>query len=99
MKRTESYLIYVWADQKDAYVIIRRGACQWQMVTKTEPTCTEDAQYVMECKIHNHTYSYSSYYEEKGKAYGHAFSTWKVTKEATCASEGSEEEPAQDAKR
>ena len=90
-EKDRSYLIYVWADQKDAYVIIRRGACQWQMVTKTEPTCTEDAQYVMECKIHNHTYSYSSYYEEKGKAYGHAFSTWKVTKEATCASEGSEE--------
>ena len=90
-EKDRSYLIYVWADQKDAYVIIRRGACQWQMVTKTEPTCTEDAQYVMECKIHNHTYSYSSYYEEKGKAYGHAFSTWKVTKEATCVSEGSEE--------
>ena len=90
-EKDRSYLIYVWAHQKDAYVIIRRGACQWQMVTKTEPTCTEDAQYVMECKIHNHTYSYSSYYEEKGKAYGHAFSTWKVTKEATCASEGSEE--------
>ena len=90
-EKDRSYLIYVWADQKDAYVIIRRGACQWQMVTKTEPTCTEDAQYVMECKIHNHTYSYSSYYEEKGKAYGHALSTWKVTKEATCASEGSEE--------
>ena len=90
-EKDRSYLIYVWADQKDAYVIIRRGVCQWQMVTKTEPTCTEDAQYVMECKIHNHTYSYSSYYEEKGKAYGHAFSTWKVTKEATCASEGSEE--------
>ena len=90
-EKDRSYLIYVWADQKDAYVIIRRGACQWHMVTKTEPTCTEDAQYVMECKIHNHTYSYSSYYEEKGKAYGHAFSTWKVTKEATCASEGSEE--------
>ena len=90
-EKDRSYLIYVWADQKDAYVIIRRGACQWQMVTKTEPTCTEDAQYVMECKIHNHTYSYSSYYEEKGKAYGHAFSTWKVIKEATCASEGSEE--------
>ena len=90
-EKDRSYLIYVWADQKDAYVIIRRGACQWQMVTKTEPTCTEDAQYVMECKILNHTYSYSSYYEEKGKAYGHAFSTWKVTKEATCASEGSEE--------
>ena len=90
-EKDRSYLIYVWADQKDAYVIIRRGACQWQMVTKTEPTCTEDAQYVMECKIHNHTYSYSSYYEKKGKAYGHAFSTWKVTKEATCASEGSEE--------
>ena len=90
-EKDRSYLIYVWADQKDAYVIIRRGACQWQIVTKTEPTCTEDAQYVMECKIHNHTYSYSSYYEEKGKAYGHAFSTWKVTKEATCASEGSEE--------
>ena len=90
-EKDRSYLIYVWADQKDAYVIIRRGACQWQMVTKTEPTCTEDAQYVMECKIHNHTYSYSSYYEEKGKAYGHAYRTWKVTKKATCTEAGEEE--------
>lgn len=83
-EKDRSYLIYVWADQKDAYVIIRRGACQWQMVTKTEPTCTEDAQYVMECKIHNHTYSYSSHDEEKDKACGHAYRTWKVTKKATC---------------
>lgn len=90
-EKDRSYLIYVWADQKDAYVIIRRGACQWQMVTKTEPTCTEDAQYVMKCKIHDHTYSYSSHYEEKDKACGHAYQTWKVTKKATCTESGEEE--------
>ena len=90
-EKDRSYLIYVWADQKDAYVIIRRGACQWQMVTKTEPTCTEDAQYVMECKIHNHTYRYSSHDEEKDKACGHAYSTWKVTQKATCTEAGEEE--------
>lgn len=90
-EKDRSYLIYVWAHQKDAYVIIRRGACQWQMVTKTEPTCTEDAQYVMKCKIHDHTYSYSSHYEEKDKACGHAYRTWKVTKKATCTESGEEE--------
>ena len=61
------------------------------MVTKTEPTCTEDAQYVMKCKIHDHTYSYSSHYEEKDKACGHAYQTWKVTKKATCTESGEEE--------
>ena len=89
-EKGRSYLIYVWADQKDAYVIIRRGACQWQTVTKTEPTCTEDAHYVMKCEIHDHTYNYLSY-EEKDKAYGHAYSTWKVTEEPTCVAKGSEE--------
>lgn len=90
-EKDRSYLIYVWAYQKDAYVTIRRGVCQWQMVTKTEPTCTEDAQYVMKCKIHDHTYSYSSHYEEKDKACGHAYRTWKVTKKATCTEAGEEE--------
>lgn len=90
-EKDRSYLIYVWAHQTDAYVTIRRGVCQWQMVTKTEPTCTEDAKYVMNCTIHDHTYSYSSHDEEKDKACGHAYCTWKVTKKATCTESGEEE--------
>ena len=75
------YLIYIYTNKKEATVTIREGACKWETIagTVTKVSCTTGESYKQECKVHDHTRVV-----EGDKAVGHAYGSWKVTREADC---------------
>ena len=75
------YLIYIYTNKKEAAVTIREGACRWETIagTVTKVSCTTGESRKQECKVHDHTRVV-----EGDKAFGHVYSSWKVTKEADC---------------
>ena len=55
------------------------GACQWVVEEQIDATCTTDGKIVERCKTHHDTRTTIN------RAYGHNWSSWKITKAATCA--------------
>ena len=74
-----TYQIYVVARKKDVILKVVVGSCDWEIIDRTEPTCTTDGKVVRKCNTHGET---STTIES---AFGHYWSSWKVTKAATCA--------------
>ena len=74
-----TYQIYVVARKKDVILKVVAGSCDWEVIDQIQETCTTDGKVVRKCKTHGDTST------EILSAFGHYWSSWKVTKEATCA--------------